>query len=132
MARSLSVPAAKTPPSTSDPLSSLISLTVLISLNLCVGRALIDSSVAPLIPFISSRTPRNDMIHGRQQHIIAHKMKGIAYPIQLKDFENLIRLTKKIENFSQMVYHPAEMNSSHEEIQNQTSLKMKDHHFVLY
>nr|GMD01872.1 Os05g0179050 [Ipomoea batatas] len=90
MARSLSVPAAKTPPSTSDPLSSLISLTVLISLNLCVGRALIDSSVAPLIPFISSRTPRNDMIHGRQQHIIAHKMKGIAYPIQLKEADSYL------------------------------------------
>jgi hypothetical protein len=43
-----------------------------------------DSEVAPLVLFVSSLKPITDIMQGRQQHIIAQRMKGIAYPIQLK------------------------------------------------
>ncbi|BAS81285.1 Os02g0787533 [Oryza sativa Japonica Group] len=43
-----------------------------------------DSEVAPLVLFVSSLNPITDMMQGRQQHIIAQRMKGMAYPIQLK------------------------------------------------
>lgn len=84
IARSFSVPVAIKPPSSpSEFLFPLLPVPLVLTLYLCVGRALMDSSVAPLTPCIFSRTPRIEIIQGRQQHIIAHKMKGIAYPMQL-------------------------------------------------
>lgn len=40
--------------------------------------------MAPWVWVPSSLKPRTEIIQGRQQQIVAHKMKGIAYPIQLK------------------------------------------------
>jgi hypothetical protein len=73
-ARSLSVPGAKTPPPPSFP-SVLRGFFVL---NLYVPRALIASEVAPLFSFRSSRKPIKEIMQGRQQHISAQRMKGIA------------------------------------------------------
>lgn len=83
--RSFSVPVATTPPSLTPELLSLsLPLLLFFNLNLYVGRASIDSGVAPLVWVASSLKPRMEIIQGRQQQIVAHKMKGIAYPIQLK------------------------------------------------
>lgn len=82
--RSFSVPAATTPPS---PTLELLSLSLLLldffNLNLYVGKASIDSAVAPLVCARSSLNPSMETIQGRQQQIVAQRMKGIAYPIQL-------------------------------------------------
>lgn len=72
--RSLSVPAATTPPPTSIP-SPLRDFFVF---NLYVLKALIASAVAPLFWFRSSRKLIREIMQGRQQHINAHRMKGIA------------------------------------------------------
>ena len=80
--RSFSVPAATIPPSAAPELLSSPFL-FLISLNLCVGKASIDSGVAPLVCVRSSLNPRIEIIQGKQQQIVAHRIKGIAYPIQL-------------------------------------------------
>jgi hypothetical protein len=80
--RSFSVPAATTPPSLAPALLSSPFL-FLINLNLYVGKASIDSVVAPLVCVRSSLYPRTEIIQGKQQQIVAHRMKGIAYPIQL-------------------------------------------------
>jgi len=81
--RSFSVPAATTPPSWPS-----VSLPEpwrrFLVLNLYVGKALIDSEVAPLVLFVSSLKPITDIMQGRQQHIIAQRMNGMAYPMQLK------------------------------------------------
>jgi hypothetical protein len=72
--RSLSVPAAKTPlpPSFPSPLRGFFNL------NLYVPNALIASELAPLFWFKSSRKPITEIMQGRQQHISAQRMKGIA------------------------------------------------------
>jgi hypothetical protein len=70
----LSVPAAKTPP----PLSFPSPLRAFFDLNLYVPKALMAYGVAPLFWFKSSRKPITEMMQGRQQHINAHRMKGIA------------------------------------------------------
>ena len=81
--RSLSVPAATIPPSW--PSASLPEpWRRFLVLNLYVGKALIDSEVAPLVLFVSSLKPITDIMQGRQQHIIAQRMNGMAYPMQLK------------------------------------------------
>lgn len=72
--RSLSVPAAKTPPPSSPTSPSW----TLFDWNLYATKVLIASVVAPLFRSKSSWTPRMDIIQGRQQHIIVHKMKGRA------------------------------------------------------
>jgi hypothetical protein len=43
-----------------------------------------DCEVAPLVLLVSSLNPMTDIMQGRQQHIIAQRMKGMAYPMQLK------------------------------------------------
>jgi hypothetical protein len=86
--RSFSVPAATTPPSLTPEL-------LLFNLNLYVGRASIDSGVAPLVCVRSSLNPRMEIIQGKQQQIVAHKMKGIAYPIQLKVRNTIHNLQSK-------------------------------------
>lgn len=74
MARSLSVPAATTPPSILlEPL-----LLLFFSLNLWVGNAFIDSGVAPRGWVKSSLYPRIEIMHGKQQHIVVQRMKGMA------------------------------------------------------
>lgn len=83
IARSFSVPAATIPPSDALELFSLLFLLFFI-LNLYVGRELIESWVAPRFWEKSSLMPRTDIIQGRQQQIVAHRIKGIAYPMQLK------------------------------------------------
>ena len=81
--RSFSVPAATIPPSW--PSASLPEpWRRFLVLNLYVGKALIDSEVAPLVLFVSSLKPITDIMQGRQQHIIAQRMNGMAYPMQLK------------------------------------------------
>lgn len=58
-----------------------------------------DSEVAPLVLFVSSLNPITDMMQGRQQHIIAQRMKGMAYPIQLKVRNTIHNLAgKKVSN----------------------------------
>jgi hypothetical protein len=80
---SLSVPAATIPPSW--PSASFPEpWRRFLVLNLYVGRELMDSDVAPLVLFVSSLKPMTDIMQGRQQHIIAQRMKGMAYPMQLK------------------------------------------------
>ena len=74
MARSLSVPAATTPPS----LLLEPPLLLFFSLNLWVGNAFIDSVVAPRGWVKSSLYPRIEIMHGKQQHIVVQRMKGMA------------------------------------------------------
>ncbi|BAS92545.1 Os05g0179050 [Oryza sativa Japonica Group] len=74
MTRSLFVPAATTPTPTSFPSPS----RVFFDLNLHVPKALIVSALAPLFWFRSSRNPKIEIMQGRQQHINAQRMKGIA------------------------------------------------------
>jgi hypothetical protein len=45
---------------------------------LYVPKALIASELAPLFWFKSSRKPITEIMQGRQQHINAQRMKGIA------------------------------------------------------
>lgn len=55
-----------------------------------------DSLVAPLFCVRSSLNPRTEIIQGRQQQIVAHKMNGIAYPIQLNVRNTKHNLSKPI------------------------------------